>query len=58
MAGLAHARERMIEMQIARRGVRNRELLDAMRHVPREAFVEPDFAEFAYEDRSLPIGEN
>ena len=28
-----------------------------MRRVPREAFVEPGFEEFAYEDAPLPIGE-
>ena len=32
-------------------------VLDAMRRVPREAFVEPGFEEFAYEDGPLPIGE-
>ena len=47
----------MVDVQIARRGVRDRNVLDAMRHVPREAFVEPDFEEFAYEDWPLPIGE-
>src|SRR3981189_3179932 len=29
-----------------------------MRRVPRDAFVEPGFEEFAYEDGALPIGEN
>ena len=51
------ARERMVEIQIARRGVRDRAVLEAMREVPREAFVEPGFEEFAYEDGPLPIGE-
>jgi hypothetical protein len=50
-------RERMVDVQIARRGVRDRHVLDAMRRVPREAFVEPGFEEFAYEDGQLPIGE-
>jgi protein-L-isoaspartate(D-aspartate) O-methyltransferase len=50
-------RDRMVDVQIARRGVRDRHVLDAMRHVPREAFVEPGFEEFAYEDGPLPIGE-
>jgi protein-L-isoaspartate(D-aspartate) O-methyltransferase len=45
-------------VQIARRGVRDRHVLDPMRRVPREAFVEPGFEEFAYEDGSLPIGED
>src|SRR5215210_7059054 len=57
MLDLTRARARMVEVQIARRGVRDRSVLDAMRHVPREAFVEPGFEEFAYEDGPLPIGE-
>jgi protein-L-isoaspartate(D-aspartate) O-methyltransferase len=47
----------MVKMQLVRRGVRSREVLEAMRRVPREAFLEPDFKAFAYEDRPLPIGE-
>ena len=58
MLDLSHARDRMVEVQIARRGVRDRDVLEAMRRVPREAFVEPGFEEFAYEDSPLPIGEN
>jgi protein-L-isoaspartate(D-aspartate) O-methyltransferase len=50
-------RERMLEAQIKRRGVRDRNVLDAMRIVPREAFVEPELEEFAYEDNPLPIGQ-
>ncbi len=53
----SHARDRMVGVQIARRGVRDRNVLEAMRRVPREAFVEPGFEEFAYEDGPLPIGE-
>src|SRR5438067_2257048 len=50
-------RNRMVDAQIARRGVRDRYVLEALRRVPREAFVEPGFEEFAYEDAPLPIGE-
>ena len=57
MLDLSRARDRMVDIQIARRGVRDRHVLDAMRRVPREAFVEPGFEEFAYEDGPLPIGE-
>jgi protein-L-isoaspartate(D-aspartate) O-methyltransferase len=57
MLDLSRARDRMVEVQVARRGVRDRHVLDAMRRVPREAFVEPGFEEFAYEDGPLPIGE-
>lgn len=57
MLDLPHARDHMVDVQIARRGVRDRYVLDAMRRVPREEFVEPGFEEFAYEDGPLPIGE-
>ena len=50
------ARSRMVDVQIAQRGVRDSRVLKAMREVPREAFVDPDFEEFAYEDTPLPIG--
>src|SRR5215217_2529473 len=54
---LSRARDRMVNIQIAGRGVRDPLVLEAMRRVPREAFVEPGFEEFAYEDSPLPIGE-
>jgi protein-L-isoaspartate(D-aspartate) O-methyltransferase len=57
MLDLSHARARMVDVQIARRGLRDRHVLEAMRRVPREAFVEPGFEEFAYEDGPLPIAE-
>jgi protein-L-isoaspartate(D-aspartate) O-methyltransferase len=47
----------MVDSQIARRGIRDRRVLDAMRLVPREAFVDPDLEAYAYEDTPLPIGE-
>ncbi|HET7084573.1 MAG TPA: protein-L-isoaspartate(D-aspartate) O-methyltransferase [Rhizomicrobium sp.] len=53
----ALARNRMVEAQIARRGVRDPAVLDAMRAVPREAFISSDLEEFAYEDSALPIAE-
>ena len=57
MFDLSRARARMVDVQIARRGVRDRHVLEAMRRVPREAFVEPGLEEFAYEDGPLPIAE-
>jgi protein-L-isoaspartate(D-aspartate) O-methyltransferase len=51
------ARDRMVRVQIESRGVRDRRVLEAMREVPRERFVEEGFAEFAYEDGALPIAE-
>lgn len=53
----AQARHRMVEAQIARRGVRDPAVLEAMRTVPREAFIAAGFEEFAYEDSALPIAE-
>src|SRR5437879_11582211 len=47
----------MVNAQLAKRGIRDPRVLEAMRTVPREAFVEPGFEEFAYEDGPLPIGE-
>jgi protein-L-isoaspartate(D-aspartate) O-methyltransferase len=55
MLDLASQRQRMIEVQIAGRGVRNPLVLEAMRRVPRERFVAERLAEFAYEDSPLPI---
>lgn len=56
MHDFAEQRAQMVEAHIARRGIRNRDVLDAMRAVPREAFVPEELAEFAYEDAPLPIG--
>ena len=45
----------MVAGQLERRGIRDRRVLDAMRSVPREAFV-PDLSpSSAYYDRALPI---
>jgi protein-L-isoaspartate(D-aspartate) O-methyltransferase len=55
MLGLAHERDRMVDVQIARRGVRDARVLEAMRRVPRERFVPEHLAEFSYEDSPLPI---
>jgi protein-L-isoaspartate(D-aspartate) O-methyltransferase len=56
MTGFAELRERMVERQIAARGIRNPALLDAFRQVPREEFVARDYAGDAYGDHPLPIG--
>ena len=54
---LARARHAMVEQQIARRGVTSPRVLEAMRQVPREAFLPDSMRELAYEDSPLPIGE-
>ncbi|MEF0941514.1 protein-L-isoaspartate(D-aspartate) O-methyltransferase [Rhizobium sp. BR 362] len=51
-----HERLRMVEKQIAGRGIRDPALLNAMRLIPREIFVEKGFEMFAYNDCPLPIG--
>jgi protein-L-isoaspartate(D-aspartate) O-methyltransferase len=48
-------RHDMVARQIAGRGVRSTKVLDAMREVPREAFVPRHLRRFAYEDSPLPI---
>lgn len=47
----------MVREQLVARGVRNRELLEAFRVVPREEFVAPKLREFAYNDHPLSIEE-
>jgi protein-L-isoaspartate(D-aspartate) O-methyltransferase len=47
----------MVERQIVRRGVRDELVLEAVRSVPREAFLPEGMREFAYEDSPLPIEE-
>jgi protein-L-isoaspartate(D-aspartate) O-methyltransferase len=51
-------RERMVERHLARRGIRDPAVIRAMRKVPREQFVPPELAEFAYADTPLPISAN
>jgi protein-L-isoaspartate(D-aspartate) O-methyltransferase len=53
----APAREGMVRLQLAGRGIRDAALLQAMKEVPREAFVDEWLQEFAYEDGPLPISE-
>src|SRR5690606_7578922 len=50
-------RSRMVERQLARRGIRDEAVLAAMRAVPRERFVPKSLEVRAYEDRALPIAE-
>jgi len=52
---LAEARARMVDEQIARRGVRDPRVLAAMRAVPRHEFVLPATTSQAYADRALAI---
>jgi protein-L-isoaspartate(D-aspartate) O-methyltransferase len=56
-AEISDSRDRMVDVQIAGRGIRDARVLAAMRRVPREAFVDTGLEEFAYEDSPLPIAE-
>ncbi|HWU86547.1 MAG TPA: protein-L-isoaspartate(D-aspartate) O-methyltransferase, partial [Kofleriaceae bacterium] len=49
------ARKLMVERQLRARGIEDARVLGAMELVPREAFVPPELADFAYDDRPLPI---
>jgi protein-L-isoaspartate(D-aspartate) O-methyltransferase len=49
-------RRRMVALQIAARGVRDRRVLAAMAGVPRHRFVPASLAEAAYDDAPLPVG--
>ncbi len=55
MLNLSRARDNMVEHQLQRRGITDRNVTKAMRIVPREAFVSPGYEEFAYEDTPLAI---
>ena len=51
----ARQREKMVREQIERRGVRDPQVLDAMRKVPRHLFVPEDQRRWAYSDGALPL---
>ena len=53
---LSEDRERTVATQIEARGITDPLVLEAMRVVPRERFVPPYLAVFAYDDGPLPIG--
>jgi protein-L-isoaspartate(D-aspartate) O-methyltransferase len=51
-------RQRMVSAQLEARGIRDPQVLAAMRRVPRHAFVGPEHIDEAYTDSPLPIGED
>src|SRR3954451_23809327 len=55
LRSFASLRAEMVERNIIARGVRDQLVLDAMRKVPREQFLQKNLREFAYEDSPLPI---
>ena len=54
---IGQRREIMIREHLIGRGIHNSAVLDAMREVPREEFVEPGIRDLAYEDHPLHIDE-
>jgi protein-L-isoaspartate(D-aspartate) O-methyltransferase len=53
--GFERQRAEMVERQLERRGIRDPEVLGAMRRIPRELFVSTDRQRRSYEDAALPI---
>lgn len=51
-------RQEMVNQHLKARGIRDPDVLQAMAQVPREHFVAPHLAEFAYGDKPLPIEES
>lgn len=52
------ARERMVQTQIAARGIKDARVLKAMLKIPRHFFVDETLQDQAYNDYPLSIGEN
>ena len=55
MTDFPELRERMVERQLAARGIRDPMILDAFRQVPREEFVSSEHGRRVYGDHPLPI---
>ncbi len=49
-------RKRLVE-ELIRKGIRDEKILQAILHVPRHFFFEPEFLDFAYEDKPYPIAD-
>ncbi|MCL4378482.1 MAG: protein-L-isoaspartate(D-aspartate) O-methyltransferase [Actinobacteria bacterium] len=49
-------RNDMINYQIVARGITDKKVIQAMKKVPREEFIDDDAKDEAYEDRPLPVG--
>src|SRR4030043_1032537 len=53
----SNLRTHMVSEQIISRGIHDERLLDALRYVPRHWFVPEEYANIAYSDGPLPIGQ-
>ena len=56
-ASFTSQRQRMVREQIIARGVHDRRVLEALLQVPRHRFVPAEYADMAYSDGPLPIGQ-
>lgn len=56
MSSFQTDREKMVESQIARRGIKDEKVLDVMRSVPRHLFLPEDVQKYAYDDYPVRIG--
>jgi protein-L-isoaspartate(D-aspartate) O-methyltransferase len=56
-APFAAERIRMVDNQIASRGIRAERVLEALRAIPRHLFVGREYRHLAYSDGPLPIGQ-
>jgi protein-L-isoaspartate(D-aspartate) O-methyltransferase len=52
---LARLRQKMVDVQLRARGIKDERVLAAMGRVPREQFIREEYWEQAYEDHPLPI---
>jgi protein-L-isoaspartate(D-aspartate) O-methyltransferase len=50
-------RENMVDTQLRPRGIKDDNVLEAMRKVPRHLFVPDNLVSHAYDDEPLPVGE-
>ena len=55
--GFYASRKEMVESQIIARGIRDKNVIDAMLKVERHLFVPDEYVQQAYEDYPLPIGD-
>lgn len=55
--GFKELRELMVETQLISRGIKDKNLLNVMKKVPRHLFVDDSLQHKAYDDMALPIGE-
>lgn len=55
MSDVVQARAEMVQRQLVERGIHDEAVLEAMRRVPREAFVGDAMRDYAFDDTPLPI---